>query len=1058
MTQPPAPPPAAALRVAPLPASMTAQTRQRQETLAFASAVLLTVAIVILALMYLATATAWWLDAQKRTGVVATAETGAKLQSSVALLRGIAAISDKRNRSARIISGDPGAIPSGVALDWRSQLPALLTQIQTVQSSNSGSFIALTQVVSRDPPLLVSVPAAPNQPIIVDRQPSAAGARLYEELRQSAPADALSRSETTQWQFPPVEDSASEPARNLITWPSVISGEPVYAINDVNLGQLFKRRPPTGQYLLIRAGRIVAASDPHRAAQLSDLPAVGEEMYLSPRYPAFGTTFVVFPVGGLGFQVVLAISLTESLQGMAASLIGTLGVLGAMIGGIWWMHGYAVRRWLRPIVQMQSELLDTSRELETLIAVCPVGIVLIDRRKRQVVRVNDATRQILPALTPGVDMPDFLVRHQWRGTDTLSDAIQTMHDGDSRAVRLRSFGGAERTLDVLVHALAVARGELLMCAIIDLSEERAARAEAEAARAETSRANASLKAFVATIGHEIRTPLSTIISAAEMLRNGDHPRAAQDLPRTIAASADILLRTVNDVLDYSKIDAGMMDVRPSQGRLAELFERMEFLYRDRAQERRLALNFYVAAAVDAPFATDWVRLQQVIGNLLDNALKFTHYGRISVIARRSEQGQVWIDVADTGVGIERDQQARVGEPFVQVGEGAHTSGGTGLGVAVSRRICRLLGGDLSFTSEAGIGTRFRVELPGAVPPPTLAVRHETPPVVFGFGPPEFEFVVTDLCQRAGIDFLAGKQFERFRGLARGFWRAEVVQPVAPDGSAQPYGLRLSKEPRSADAPAELWLSLGDWRALASGVSQALTAAEARPDPRPACLLVDDDAVGGQVLSARLEAVGVRVEYAASVAEARLKIDTQLAAFTFVISDFNLPDGDGLKVLSHLRDATPAGQAPIPVVCLSAGIAPSLLDAASRAGFAAMLQKPVESATLNELVKRYAGVTPRGDPPSAIDPRLGRLFHDQTVRDLRMIRALVRRGRLAAAGRLCHRITGAAAMLGLPDAMARARGWQDLLANPGLDLRMADRLFHIHALCSDAELNLEPDPA
>ncbi len=232
-------------------------------------------------------------------------------------------------------------------------------------------------------------------------------------------------------------------------------------------------------------------------------------------------------------------------------------------------------------------------------------------------------------------------------------------------------------------------------------------------------ANAAAQAksdFLATMSHEVRTPLTGVLGMTELLLDTALTAEQQDFAVTIRQSAQALLAIVNDVLDFSRTESGQMTLETQpftpRGLVAEIVR----LLHPTAREKGVRLTVDTAAAVPEQVAGDALRIRQVLLNLVGNAIKFTERGSVHVQMETASapEGETWLrwSVTDTGIGIEEAAQQRIFEPFTQADSSTtRRYGGTGLGLAISRRLVTIMGGEIHVTSHPGQGSRFWFELP-----------------------------------------------------------------------------------------------------------------------------------------------------------------------------------------------------------------------------------------------------------------------------------------------------------------------------------------------------------
>ncbi len=488
---------------------------------------------------------------------------------------------------------------------------------------------------------------------------------------------------------------------------------------------------------------------------------------------------------------------------------------------------------------------------------------------------------------------------------------------------------------------------------LSLEESERLQAEATAARELAENANRTKSAFLANMSHELRTPMNAIIGYSEMLiedaEDTGNDEAVPDLKK-IHAAGKHLLGLINDVLDISKIEAGKMTLYLEDVALPALVSEVAETIETLVEKNQNQLVVECPSDVGLLHA-DVTKVRQTLFNLLSNAAKFTHGGRITLtVGRKHHQHRDWITfrVADTGIGMTQEQMGKLFQSFVQADASTTRKyGGTGLGLAISRKFCQLMGGDITVASEPGKGTAFTATIPARVEDPcaaTATVTSAAPiiapptatvppfamnrPLVLAVDddPAVLEILSRNLV-REGYAVRTAATGREALALARELQpRLITLDVMMPSMDGWSVLTALKSDPTTVDIPVVM-ISIVDDRQLGFSLGAAdyltkpidrerlakILAKHAQASPSRTALVIDDLADNRAMLASLLNREGWKVVEAADGREGLERFSE--CAPGLILLDLMMPVMDGFEFLRELR-ARPAGQ-DVPVIVVTA---------------------------------------------------------------------------------------------------------------------------------------------
>ncbi|MCR6651899.1 MAG: CHASE domain-containing protein [Cellvibrionaceae bacterium] len=641
----------------------------------------------------------------------------------------------------------------------------------------------------------------------------------------------------------------------------------------------------------------------------------------------------------------------------------------------------------------QTRLVEaTEKEAHTFFELAPAAFLVVSQR-RLIVRANRSAHELF---------------HFARGTlvgtrveSLLPEGLQANHtrlwERYFKLPPARSglrLSAKKQDGTVFPAAISLVPVELreethVVAVVLDLSQQKQAEQTLEDAREKAESASRAKSEFVANMSHEIRTPLNAVLGAAQLLERTPHSDDQTRYIRMIRSSGEALLGVINDILDFSKIEAGRMELTPMNFDLDEVLARTAVMMSVNAGERNIELVIHIEPGVNRHLVGDPLRLQQVLLNLISNAIKFTQEGEVVLTVEEdsSDQGDnqsIRFAVRDTGIGMTLQQQTRIFNAFTQADASiTRRFGGTGLGLVISNRLVSLMGSRLRVLSDPGLGSEFSfvLNLPSATGAAKAkssmpqAARHVLllddnaasqaaikailerwgwPLTIWGNSDQSADGTAVS---SADVLLIACSQLEdgvlleeRIAGL-----------PLAPDCSCI---LLVRNNQRALMLPLDVQANVSAVlikpvleAALGSAIDHADrqvkgqgSSAHVELNTRGQLhgmriLLVEDNPFNQMVAEGLLQDMGADVTTVNNGEEALTLITHSPAAVDVILMDIQMPVMDGLTATRHLRQQGHTH----PIIAMTAGVLASERDLYLQAGMNDLVPKPVDAQQLWQVI-------------------------------------------------------------------------------------------------------------
>ncbi len=665
----------------------------------------------------------------------------------------------------------------------------------------------------------------------------------------------------------------------------------------------------------------------------------------------------------------------------------------------------------------------TTAQLQGILSIADDAVVCFDGEQR-IVLFNQGAETIFgwsrdEALGQTIDLllpPRVRPGHgkliqEFRGS---SDIARKM--GERRAISGMRRDGSEFPAEASISKLETAGTVIFTVILRDITARVAHERELEAAKEKAETAMQAKSMFLANMSHDIRTPLNAVIGMTSLLLNTHIDDEQRDYAETVRASSEALLTIINDILDYSKIEVGKLDIERYPFDLRRCLEEAMDLISAEAGEKNINLAYFIDDSVPASLVGDVTRLRQILVNLLSNAIKFTHRGEVVItvsgVTLDDQRHEISFAVRDTGIGIAENQQATLFQSFTQVDASTTRKyGGTGLGLAISRRLAEMMGGRMWVESNVGAGSTFSFTIAAEAAGSQLANNYlqEFSSALAG----KRVLIVDDngtnrriLVKQALIwgmlPSAAASGIEALDFVRHGHaFDVGILDMSMPEMDGLALALEIRKHRDAQALPLVMLTSVANLRtrddklaraafaaylnkpikpaALLDVLLHAMRVGPARPETKPLpassaplaeplplhILVAEDNTVNQKVVQQLLAHLGYRADVVASGVEVLDALERQ--NYDVILMDVQMPDMDGLEATRRLKARFGHEAAPR-VIAMTASAMLGDREKCLAAGMDAYVSKPVELDDVRAVLTAVLGNCP--PPVARIDGEAG----------------------------------------------------------------------------------------
>ena len=680
----------------------------------------------------------------------------------------------------------------------------------------------------------------------------------------------------------------------------------------------------------------------------------------------------------------------------------------------------------------------TTAQLQGILGIADDAVICFDHRQHIVLfnhgaetifgwTREEAIGQVIDLLLP----PHVRAGHSKLVQDFSRSGDVARRMGERRSISGMRKNGEEFPAEASISKLETEGSVIYTVILRDITTQVARERELQSAKERAEAAMQAKSMFLANMSHEIRTPLNAVIGMTSLLLNTRIDDEQRDYAETVRASSEALLTIINDILDYSKIEVGKLEIERYPFDLRRCLEEAMDLISAEAGEKNINLAYFIDDSVPASLVGDVARLRQILANLLSNAIKFTHRGEVvinvSAVPRRDEAHDILFAIRDTGIGIPEDKLDILFQSFSQVDASTTRKyGGTGLGLAISKRLAEMMGGTMWVESLVGAGSTFFFTIVAAAAGPQLAnsFLKEYSSALAGRrvlivddNSTNRRILVKQALTWGMLPSAAASGIEALDFIRHGHaFDVGILDMSMPEMDGMALALEIRKHRDPLALPLVMLTSVTHQRNRADSMETASFAAYLNKPIKPAALLdsllhairidgapppamptppvaanlaeslplkilvAEDNTVNQKVVQQLLAHLGYRADLVASGVEALDALERQ--SYDVVLMDVQMPEMDGLEATRRLRSRY--GKDGPRVIAMTANAMPGDREKCLAAGVDAYVSKPVELNDIRAVLSSVAvaaRAVPQPETPGDAAPPVIDLRRIAQLRDL-----------------------------------------------------------------------------